>query len=89
MKRHAFADLFKRYAKIFRHAWAQRRETDSPALQSHEAQFKLGLKEGKAVSEDGADRIVLICVGVSAGFVAIISAAAAATCGVAMLVPEE
>ena len=39
MKRHAFADLFKRYAKIFRHAWAQRRETDSPALQPHEAQF--------------------------------------------------
>ena len=39
MKRHALADLFKRYAKIFRHAWSQRRETDSPALQPHEAQF--------------------------------------------------
>ncbi|HWR75712.1 MAG TPA: HlyD family type I secretion periplasmic adaptor subunit, partial [Thiobacillus sp.] len=39
MKRHAFADLFKRYAKIFRHAWSQRRETDSPALHPHEAQF--------------------------------------------------
>ena len=39
MKRHAFADLFKRYAKIFRHAWSQRRETDPPALQAHEAQF--------------------------------------------------
>jgi hemolysin D len=39
MKRHALADLFKRYAKIFRHAWLLRRETDSPALQPHEAQF--------------------------------------------------
>ena len=39
MKRHALAGLFKRYAKIFRHAWSQRRETDSPALQPHEAQF--------------------------------------------------
>jgi len=39
MKRHALADLFKRYAKIFRYAWSQRRETDSPELQPHEAQF--------------------------------------------------
>ncbi len=39
MKRHAFADLFKRYARIFRHAWSQRKETDAPALQAHEAQF--------------------------------------------------
>lgn len=39
MKRQAFADLFKRYADVFRHAWAQRKETDSPDLQSHEAQF--------------------------------------------------
>jgi hemolysin D len=39
MKRHAFADLFKRYARIFRHAWSQRKETDSPSLQPHEAQF--------------------------------------------------
>jgi hemolysin D len=39
LKRHALADLFKRYAKIFRHAWSLRRETDSPALQAHEAQF--------------------------------------------------
>ncbi len=39
MKRHAFADLFKRYAKIFRHAWSLREETDAPALQPHEAQF--------------------------------------------------
>jgi hemolysin D len=39
MKRHALADLLKRYAKIFRHAWSQRRETDSPELQPHEAQF--------------------------------------------------
>lgn len=39
MKRHAFADLFKRYAKVFRHAWSHRRETDSPALHAHEAQF--------------------------------------------------
>ncbi|MBU1395956.1 MAG: HlyD family type I secretion periplasmic adaptor subunit [Gammaproteobacteria bacterium] len=39
MKRHALADLFKRYAKIFRHAWSQRKETDTPALQPHEAQF--------------------------------------------------
>ena len=39
MKRHALADLFKRYAKIFRHAWSQRKETDAPVLQAHEAQF--------------------------------------------------
>lgn len=39
MKRQAFADLLKRYAKIFRHAWSQRKETDAPALQAHEAQF--------------------------------------------------
>lgn len=39
MKRHALADLLKRYAKIFRHAWSLRKETDAPALQAHEAQF--------------------------------------------------
>lgn len=39
MKRHAFADLFKRYAKVFRHAWARRKELDTPVLQTHEAQF--------------------------------------------------
>lgn len=39
MKRQALAELFKRYAKIFRHAWSQRSETDTPALQAHEAQF--------------------------------------------------
>lgn len=39
MKRHALADLFKRYAKVFRHAWSHRKETDAPDLQSHEAQF--------------------------------------------------
>ncbi|HQT32332.1 MAG TPA: HlyD family type I secretion periplasmic adaptor subunit, partial [Thiobacillus sp.] len=39
LKRHAFADLFKRYAKIFRHAWSQRKETDAPDLHPHEAQF--------------------------------------------------
>jgi len=39
MKRQAFADLFKRYAKIFRHAWSHRKETDAPVLQAHEAQF--------------------------------------------------
>lgn len=39
MKRHAYADLFKRYAKVFRLAWSRRKELDTPALQSHEAQF--------------------------------------------------
>ncbi len=39
MKRHALADLLRRYAKIFRHAWTLRKETDAPALQAHEAQF--------------------------------------------------
>ena len=39
MKRQAFADLFKRYASVFRHAWSQRKETDAPALHAHEAQF--------------------------------------------------
>lgn len=39
MKRQAFADLFKRYAKVFRLAWSRRKELDTPALQLHEAQF--------------------------------------------------
>ena len=39
MKRQALADLFKRYASVFRHAWSQRKETDAPVLQPHEAQF--------------------------------------------------
>ncbi|PWB58647.1 MAG: hemolysin secretion protein D [Nitrosomonadales bacterium] len=39
MKRQALADLIRRYAKVFRHAWLQRRGLDSPALQAHEAQF--------------------------------------------------
>lgn len=39
MKRHALADLLKRYAKIFRHSWSRRNETDAPVLQAHEAQF--------------------------------------------------
>ncbi|MBN8779578.1 MULTISPECIES: HlyD family type I secretion periplasmic adaptor subunit [unclassified Thiobacillus] len=39
MKRHALSDLFKRYGKIFRHAWSQRKETDAPLLHPHEAQF--------------------------------------------------
>lgn len=39
MKRHALADLLRRYARIFRHAWTLRKETDAPALQAHEAQF--------------------------------------------------
>ena len=39
MKCHALADLFKRYAKVFCHAWVLRKETDTPALQPHEAQF--------------------------------------------------
>jgi hemolysin D len=39
MKRQALVDLFRRYAKVFRHAWSQRRETDSPELRGHEAQF--------------------------------------------------
>ncbi|MHB1214461.1 MAG: HlyD family type I secretion periplasmic adaptor subunit [Thiobacillus sp.] len=39
MKRHAFADLFNRYARIFLRAWSQRKATDSPILQPHEAQF--------------------------------------------------
>lgn len=39
MKRHALADLLKRYIKVFRHAWSLRKETDAPDLQPHEAQF--------------------------------------------------
>jgi hemolysin D len=37
--KHAIADLLGRYAKAFRHAWLRRKEMDSPALQTHEAQF--------------------------------------------------
>lgn len=39
LKLHALADLSKRYAKIFRHAWSHRKETDAPDLQPHEAEF--------------------------------------------------
>ena len=39
MKRHVLADLFRRYAKVFHHAWSQRQKMDSPTLQGHEAQF--------------------------------------------------
>jgi hemolysin D len=39
LKRHAFADLLKRYIKIFHHAWSHRKETDAPDLHPHEAQF--------------------------------------------------
>lgn len=39
LKRHALADLFKRYAKVFHHAWSKRKETDAPSLHAHEAQF--------------------------------------------------
>src|SRR3569623_994473 len=39
MKRHALADLLKRYIKVFRHAWSLRKETDAPDLHPHEAQF--------------------------------------------------
>jgi len=39
MNRHALADLLKRYIKIFRHAWSQRQEKDTPVLQAHEVQF--------------------------------------------------
>lgn len=37
--RHALADLCRRYAKVFRHAWSRRKEMDSPDLHPHEAQF--------------------------------------------------
>ncbi len=37
--RHALADLCRRYARIFRHAWSRRKEMDSPDLHLHEAQF--------------------------------------------------
>jgi len=39
LKRHAIADLFGRYAKVFRQAWSQRREMNAPVLHAHEAQF--------------------------------------------------
>lgn len=39
MKRRAFADLVRRYTSAFRHAWSLRRETDTPCLHAHEAQF--------------------------------------------------
>lgn len=39
MKHHAFAELFKRYAKIFCQALAHRKQTDAPELQPYEAQF--------------------------------------------------
>ena len=39
MKHQALADLYARYARIFRRAWSHRRETDAPDLHPHEAQF--------------------------------------------------
>lgn len=39
MRRHALTALLRRYARMFSHAWRHRRETDSPALHHHEAQF--------------------------------------------------
>lgn len=39
MKRHAIAHLWARYATVFRHAWARRKEMGSPSLRLHEAQF--------------------------------------------------
>ena len=39
MKRQAIADLFRRYARTFYHAWSHRKETDAPDLRPHEAQF--------------------------------------------------
>jgi hemolysin D len=35
----ALADLARRYAQVFGHAWRQRRATDTPALLDHEAHF--------------------------------------------------
>ena len=55
------------------------------SAQSHVA--RLVTKNGKGVSEDDADNMLFICAGVRAGLRAIINAAAATTCGVAMLVP--
>lgn len=39
MRRKALADLLRRYGRIFQHAWHHRRETDTPDLHRHEAQF--------------------------------------------------
>lgn len=39
MRRKALTDLLHRYGRIFRHAWNHRRETDTPDLRGHEAQF--------------------------------------------------
>ncbi len=39
MRRKALVDLLSRYGRIFRHAWNHRRETDTPDLRDHEAQF--------------------------------------------------
>jgi len=39
MRRQAFFDLLHRYGRVFRHAWKARRETDTPDLRGHEAQF--------------------------------------------------
>jgi multidrug resistance efflux pump len=35
LKLHAFSDLARRYAKIFRHAWSQRKETDDRTSCGH------------------------------------------------------
>lgn len=39
MRRHALVELLQRYVRIFRHAWAQRKQTDCPVRHPHEAQF--------------------------------------------------
>lgn len=35
----AFADLLERYAAVFRHAWRERKQFDTPPRLAHEAQF--------------------------------------------------
>jgi hemolysin D len=39
LKMKALSGLLKRYGAVFHHAWTRRKEMDSPALQTHEAQF--------------------------------------------------
>lgn len=59
MKRHALADLFNRYARVFSHAWSQRQATATSALYPHEAQFLPAALALRDTPVHPAPRIVL------------------------------
>ena len=58
LRLHATRDLLKRYAAVFRHVWAMRRELDPPHRLPHEAQFLPAALELQETPVSPAPRIV-------------------------------